>query len=254
MKTLRVQAVLATTRKLDKYGGFQLTRDQLESLLQSVQGQAIPMVMNHDSLQGVKASNVEAHIVELDQEDALVIEFDVPADRWDEIQSVWAQAGAPGGFSYTTTATQEIFGEGPPLIVIAADADAFTDEERSAAGKAAASLGPVEVQYIFEFAAELEAARIILEIASQFCVGIAGSLAATTIKDAVDKLFGGNKRQSRVDIRVFNEDGTIKAAGVVHTDDPDVVGRAIEGLEHMGQSGHDVERFDADSKGWVPPS
>jgi hypothetical protein len=65
-----------------------------------------------------------------------------------------------------------------PVLVISADAAAFSDSERAEAGEVLSSLGPTQVNRLYQLSV-VDLARVIIEIWPSLAIGVAGSGLAT---------------------------------------------------------------------------
>jgi hypothetical protein len=129
----RIRATLATTDYVPSYGGFRLSLQDLELMLDQVTAGAVQTRLFHDSRRPLHVENVEARIEQRpDGEYALRVEFDADEDRWAEYEAERDAQGGPGGLSFTLVGTFEnLPGSGEPTsvaIMVAADAAHFSDQ------------------------------------------------------------------------------------------------------------------------------
>jgi hypothetical protein len=148
-----IRATLATTERIPAYGGFRLSLQDLETILDELKTGAVETRLSHDSRRPLHVENVKASIERRpDGEYALWVEFDADEDGWAEYEAERDAQGGPGGLSFTLMGTFEnLPGRGEPTsvsVVVAADAAHFSDQEIRAAAEALADAGPVKGQSV----------------------------------------------------------------------------------------------------------
>jgi hypothetical protein len=152
-----IRATLATTERIPAYGGFRLSLQDLETILDELKTGAVETRLSHDSRRPLHVENVKASIERRpDGEYALWVEFDADEDGWAEYEAERDAQGGPGGLSFTLMGTFEnLPGRGEPTsvsVVVAADAAHFSDQEIRAAAEALADAGPVKASRFYQFA------------------------------------------------------------------------------------------------------
>lgn len=243
-----VSAVLASTQRVEKYGGVRLTVEALEGLRDQLNEGHVPMQMNHSALKRLDAQVVDARIEERpDREHVLVVDLDFDEDDWAAVEAEWTEAGVLGGFSAAATEIQEKV-DGPPErhVVLIADAGAYSDEIRAKAAQAFSGQAKVEVRRLYQFA-EPEVAKIAVE----FAMAIAADLAAGGLINALMALVGSRQGPSVIEFKLEQPDGGTKTA-LVETDDPDMVRVAAEGLTQIDSTSQSVLVLDVDGMTWRP--
>jgi hypothetical protein len=138
----RIRGTLATTDRIPAYGGFRLSVEELETMLEELTAGAVETRLSHDSRRPLHVENVEAGIERRpDGEYALWVQLDADEDRWAEYEAERNAQGRPGGLSFTLTGTFEnLPGRGEPTsvsVMVAADAAHFSDQ-----GGACGAAGP----------------------------------------------------------------------------------------------------------------
>jgi|SRR5687767_14903188 len=253
--TIRVSVVVATDGHVGKYGGISLAPEALHSMAEALNSGGIPMTWNHDPRQPVKAKNVTARVEELESGRlAVVAEFDVEADAWAEIESHFADAGVPGGFSFTASTPISVIGpETADRITLAAEADHFDEADVVAAAELLAMETSVHAQTLFQFSAVQEVARIIIEMGAGVIVVLGPEIIGAALYDAV-KLLLGRKRQpgrTMVDFRVEEGNGVRRTQAIVVTDDPEVAGTAIRECYRQISDLRGIVEYDPLTGTWV---
>jgi len=144
-----LEVIVATTHRVEKYGGVQLAESALQQIVDALNAGTLPMIGHHDWTKPIRTRDLEASIVELtDGEKAVRLVGLVHQDDWEA-------AGQIGGMSFTTF---DVFGiaEGPHApgtepVKLAADAGWFTDEDIGAACSLISQLAPTEAARILQF-------------------------------------------------------------------------------------------------------
>jgi hypothetical protein len=246
MAQLTVKARIASTHPVEKYGGVRLDVRVLHQMATALNAGHLPMTFDHSALHPISVSNVQAQVVELEGDEyAVDATFDVDEDDWRVVQQRFDKAGVRGGFSFTGGEKQLEPSRRPALVSLAADAAAFSDEERAEAWQLLEATGPAEVSRLYQFSAP-ELLRVVLDvwaIAGPFVVNIASS----GIYDALKSLITRHRAPTVVEIREHRPDGSYSTA-VITTSDPTVLRMALETLS--AAPAQDVKRFDPESSQW----
>lgn len=223
-----VTGTLATTQPMSKYGGIQLALVALEQMRDQIKAGGAPMHLNHRANGSLDSTILDVRIEQIsDTDHALVIDFDANRDAWEAVEDEWNAAGAPGGFSAAITQLQEkLAGPQVPPAVLASDAAAYTDEERTEAARLISQPAAVEVRRLFQFS-DLEFAKIALEFTREVGAGL--------LVGAVCYLVGRRDGDSHVEIRRTEANGTTTTA-VLDTSDPEIVRAALESLDSLDVS------------------
>lgn len=203
------------------------------------------MLFDHDPRQPVVATILDANVVALDSTDwALKAEFEVEADAWQPIQDRFDAEGVPGGFSFSATVPQATPPSGQtPLVVLAADAAAWTDLDREKAGAILNEVAPTSVARLFQYSG-VELATI------YFILGNVGlSVLGSAAYDAIKYLIAKRDGSTRIEIHRQDPDGTT-AKAIVITDNPDIAQEALETLKDNGPS-KSGQHFDAKKHLWL---
>jgi hypothetical protein len=217
---------IATTDRVPKYGEWRLTRDVLEEFAERVQNDELPMLFEHDAAHPIAAVWVSSEVVALDNgEYALDATFEVVESDWEVVQAKWAEHGVPGGFSFTATTEQAPPASGEaPVVVLAADAAAWSDADRAEAAALLDEVVPTATARLFQYSAAVEAATVF--IISGVGIGVLGNATYDALKRLILRREGAS---TRIEFHRRESDGsTVKA--IVTTSDPEVAKAALETL------------------------
>jgi hypothetical protein len=251
MADVTVSARIASTRPLEKYGGISLDVRVLHQMATELNAGSVPMNFGHSSLDPVTVRNVSATVLELDDEHALDATFDVDAREWEQIEQRFAAAGVPGGFSFSAGEIQIPASRGQrPEVGLAADAAAFTDEERAEAWRRLEGTGSAQVSRLYQFDSS-EIIRVIIDIwaiTGPFVVNIASS----GIYDALRYLVGRHQGLTVVEILDHRADGGTSTS-VIRTNDPEMLRIALETMAAAGDgsAAERLTRHYGAEHGWV---
>jgi hypothetical protein len=202
------------------------------------------MLFNHDATRPLDVKILDAKVVALeDGEFALDATLEAEADAWATVQAEWARAGVRGGMSFTATSPQAgPQSGGTAQIVLAADAAAWSDEDRAAAAALLDAVVPTQVDRLFQFSA-VELATVYL-VLGNVALGVLGNAAY----DAIRRLFRGRTASTRLEIQRTDRNGaTVKA--IVETDDAEVAVAAIEQLAPTQRAA--VIRYEVPKRLWL---
>lgn len=249
MTLMTVTARVASTHPVAKYGGVRLSRDALRQMETAFNSGLVPMTFDHSSLAPLPARNLTAQVVDLDDgEQALDATFEIEEEVWKAVEGKFDRADVPGGWSFTAGEPQVLPSTNEkPLVVISADAAAFTDADRKAAWEAISESAPAQVNRLFQFSAAAEVARVIVEIWPEVGVALGVNLSSSVIYDGLKRLFSKGRKKATVEIRRNYADGT-ETNAIVTTDDPEMIRLALERLDDRQQAVTIV--FDLDEQTW----
>lgn len=216
------------------------------------------MQFNHDAAQRIESRCLEADVVDIEHGfHAVEADFEIKASDWHAWQQQLAEAGAPGGMSFTASEkVTEIPAASPGTTVqleIYGDAAWFSDDDLVDAGQYLAEVANVRVGRLLQFS-HLPACRIIVEYvhesgglsAAAMGVSIGLNLIAASIFAGVTRLLRKRKKPAATDVptpqlieaavpqielhRVSQPNGpTVQTLKIV-TDDEEVLRRALDRL------------------------
>lgn len=246
MAITTVTARIASTHPVDKYDGIRFGREVMEQMADALNAGTIPMNFDHSALLPLEATNIVASVVDLDDgESAVDMTFDIDDEVWRSIEDRFSAAGVPGGFSFTTGVLQIAPAHGgQAVLVISADAAAFSDSERADAGEVLSSLGPTQVNRLYQLSV-VDLARVIIEIWPSLAIGVASS----GLYDALRRLISGRREPTTIEIHRYRPDGS-QAKAIIRTEDQEIVRIALENLAEE-QETHAIH-FDAERQIWCP--
>jgi hypothetical protein len=221
-------ALVATTHPVSKYGGFQLSEQNLEQMVAALSSGKLPMLGHHDWSKPVRTRNVLASVVTLeDGEKGVRLECEVQSQDLDAV-------GEIGGMSFTTFAPLGRV-EGPhvgqPDLRLSADAAAFSEADIARASELMAEIAPVEARLLFQFNA-LETARFVLELGYIVVLTLGPNLAASAIWDGVRHLIIHRRHspelgaKTRIEMVTPLSDGR-EVIGLIDTNDPETARLAL---------------------------
>ncbi len=232
----RKRRVLATTDPIPAYGGFRLELENLESLAQSLRSQSVPMRSFHDAREPLYVENVDAEIRQRpDGEYQLWVEFDVEEEGWARYEADREARGAPGGLSFTITATiGQLTSEPIPglaSIEIAADAHHFSDDEILATADEFANAGNVKASRLYQFSA-VPAALVLIQFVFQELAQIPPGIISAWLYDAWQHFRRPGQPDPALTME-FIEGPRKTTASIPASIDPTIAVRAIEAIESI---------------------
>ncbi len=228
---IALEAVVATTHRVEKYGGVKLAESALQQIVDALNSGTLPMIGHHDWTKPIRTRDVEASLVELaDGEKGVRLVGLVHQDDWDA-------AGHVGGMSFTTF---DVFGmaegphpEGTEPVKLAADAGWFADEDIGTACSIMSQLAPAEGARLLQFSA-VDLARISLELGLIYVTTWGPGIAQNAIWDGLKFLMlrrlkrtpdGELESSTRIELVTSLPVGAVTA--VIDTNDPDVAQKAL---------------------------
>jgi hypothetical protein len=241
---MRVKARIASSHKLDAYGGHKHPDGLLKLLAAAVRANQLPMVIDHDVTRPLDREVLDAKVIKLeDGHEAVEVLMDVDADGWAEYQAQLGEAGVPGGMSFTFSKPwAELFKEDSDVtarLSIYGDPEHFTDEAIEAAGERLIEVGPTKVGALYQFssvttcrivieyvhsAGGIEGAAILLQVAIQS--------ASTAIVEAAKYLLSHRRKTSdgtpAIELRVV--DAGSQRSFSVQTEDASAFERSVAAL------------------------
>jgi hypothetical protein len=239
-----VKATIATTGPVPKYTGWRLSRGVLQDMAERLAQNTVPMLFDHDAREPIECRVISTQVVQrTDGEWALEAELSFDDESWCAIQDRFDAAGAPGGFSFTASVTQQHPKTGAPAeVCLAADAAAWTDRDRAEAGALLDEIVPTRVDRLFQYSA-VELATILL-LLGNVALGVLGN----ATYDVIKRLMRGRTGLTRVEIEFSKADGSA-AKAVILTDDPEVVREALDALSSKEPSA--TMHYDVNRRLWL---
>lgn len=230
---LAFEAIVATSHRVEKYGGVALADTALEEIAAGLNSGQLPLTGNHDWTKPIRAKDLEATLVTLDDGERGVRLTGLVE------QSDWAAVGEIGGWSFSTS---EPLGraEGPnpdaPAITLSADAGWFDDQTISEVCSIMCALAPTNGARLMQFAA-VDIARVIIEISYNLVAALGPGLATNALWDAIKYLLLHQKSRhnvgatspTRIELKTNLDSGEV--IGIIDTSDPAVASRALASYE-----------------------
>lgn len=190
---VEVEVILATTHRVEAYGGIRVAPEALEQMASQVRSNTGAMVFEHDWTRPFDATTKSATVrLRDDGEYELVAVLDVDADQWNDWAAQLEATGAPGGWSFATPERIGQWGDGDgdgAPVALAADAHHFSDEAIIEATREFVPSGAsvIAVDRYYQFAAEPPAV-VILSLLAQFALAVPPSLLANYIFAAFSRV------------------------------------------------------------------
>jgi hypothetical protein len=234
----RAETIVATTHRIPAYGGFQLERQTLEEMAQTLNSQSVPMRMFHDPRVPLRVANVDASVRQRpDGEYELRVDFDVDETDWARFEAERSDRGGPGGMSFTITeplGKRQRQGEAAPIsVVVAADAHHFTDGQILAAANEFVGADSVEARRLYQFSAA-PAALALIQFFLQGGAQVPPGMISAWLYDALRHFRRGAHQSPGVTLEL--KEGAngreVRAVIPVGTDSP-VAERAIAAFESV---------------------
>ncbi len=255
---IEVEVIIATTRRVEAYGGIRLAPVALEQMATQMRSNARQMVFDHDWQRPFDATTKSATVRPRDDgEFELVAVLDVDKDQWNEWAAKLEAEGAPGGFSFATPARIGQYGAGDgdtAPVSLAADAHHFSDEAIIEAGHEFLPSGAtvIAVDRYYQFSAEPPPV-VMLHLLMQFALAVPPSVLANYIFAAFSRLQRGRTASSTFRTVLEDEvdaDGTRRRRALFEltTSDRKALRTGIEKMiEKIGEQG--TFGFDGDEWG-----
>jgi hypothetical protein len=232
-KYVHVEGIAASTHLFEsRYGPTRLDRKALEGLAKDMVDHPETFNAHHDPSQAWRVRNVQAWIEPVDdQEFVLRFSLEVLESDHDRFLEQASQAGVvTPGFSFAHT---EVVGAEVPraTVTIAGDAADFDDDELL--GYAKYFDEPLEVRRLYQYAAEAEIIRFVLELAVAGFAWDGFKFSAKKTFEALQAKATSSRRRVAVDIRATSSG---RRNRVFLEPDGDVAA-ALEALQRIYETG-----------------
>lgn len=233
----RERGVLATTDPIPAYGGIRLSLEALESMAQRLKSGPVPTRLFHDAREPLYVQNVDAEVRQRpDGEHELWVEFDVEEVGWADYEAERDARGGPGGLSFTLTEPFAELGSeagpGPVSVVVAADAQHFSDDQILAAARELGAVGSVTASRLYQFAA-VSTALVLVQFLLQEGAQIPPGVFSAWLYDAL-RHFRPGQASPAVNLEITEGAGGRKVtASIAAGTDPSIFERAITAFESV---------------------
>ena len=227
MRTVRAR--VATSHPTGTaYGRIVIPENVMQSMASELAGGKIPLTFNHNSDYAITATNISAGVEDLDDGyRAVWIEFDVPDDEWNFVQSQFDERGVKGGFSFT--ATELISAPASEAgFFLAADAHHFSDDVIRTASEALPADYGVRIERAYQFTIIPEAAAF-LTFTVAVLQGVPANLLSQMIYNALSNFIRPGGR-SVFNLRLKKSANKIVTTVRIETSDATELRRMIEQL------------------------
>jgi hypothetical protein len=256
--------IIASTHTLKKYQGrFTLSVDDLDEMAVSLRDGLTVMNQQHDPLRPSTMTVISAEIEpDADGENSVLkVNFLVDENEWAAFISGLKERGAPGGFSYARSVPFAQNRDGQATVVIAADAEFFTQEEiAEAAGLYRANDHEiVELAELVQFSSA-DVCQIVVVMQQPptstlqtWGPAVVGGLIGPVL---IGLAKAGTFIRYRLKLRDLESVGD-RLEAIVETADREVIEEAVAGLDQLEDSwrnGEDSQlwAFDESNCLWVP--
>lgn len=190
-----LEAIVATTHRVEKYGGIRLSEGALQQIADALNTGQVPMLGQHDWLRPIRTQRLRAQLVTLlDGERAVRLTGLVHSQDREAVGDV-------SGMSFSTQLSiGRAVGLNPEAepVKLSADAASFDDSVIATACSLMSAQAPAEGYRLYQFSA-LDDLRIILEMGLNLVVALGPELATSAIWDGI-KLMLGSVRDKRHDL------------------------------------------------------
>lgn len=240
---LEVEAIIATSHPVEKYGGVQLADAVLEQIASAPRAGELPMLIGHDLRRPLTSRVLDAVVRErADGFKEVWARIVVERREWEEYKRDREAIGAPGGFSFSATEPLAALPFALPAesseIMLAGDAAHWTDRELVGAAEDFTTLGRVVVARRYQFAQGPEAVLVL-----QVALPILTSIVGTAAYEALRKLW---RKHTRTVLHLHVVDDGHEVVAHLETSDPSGLGAAVHSIESAVQSRPDVIAWDGE--------
>lgn len=238
---VEVEAIIATSHPVEKYGGVQLADSVLDQIAGALRAGELPMLIGHDLRRPLTSRVLDAAVRERpDGFKEVWARIVVDRRSWEEYERDRDAAGAPGGFSFSATEPLRALPAANPAetseIMLAGDAAHWTDAELIGAAEDFAGLGCVAVARRYQFAQGPEAVLVL-----QVALPILTSIVGTAAYEALKKLW---RKHPTTVLHLHVEDDGREVVAHLETTDPSGLDAAVRSIESALQSRPDVLFWD----------
>lgn len=252
MGRLRAKAIMTTSQPIEAYGGFQLPDETLYEFAEKLRSDQLRFFKNHDPRQPWDAVVVNAGVEDRDDGYKQVwAEFDVDEDDWEQWQHHLEASGAPGGMSFSLLETLETFGDGAPLVTLAADPSHFDQEIIVDAARRLADIGTSHAGVYFQFAHQPDPVIVfilVMEAVRSVGVGVVANYLYEALKSIRKSRKSGLGQPTIFDFTLEKEGARFIEARLESTSD-EVLKHAIDAFTRLAEEG--VYDFDHQRRRWT---
>lgn len=230
---VEAEMILATDTLLDtRHGPVQLPVETLRQLAEQMNQEQRHMTAQHDPSRPLRIRNQRADVEQAkDGKWLLKMRAEVYREDWDQWQALVAAAGAPGGMSIGVTQPIRVE-DNTPGLVITGDAADFPDDDLLDLAADAPDEVPVNVARLYQFAADPEAVRLIIEFTASVVAGVSTNLLYNWLKRTVRRLRDRGaelNRRSALDVRFRQEpNGAVEFEARTWLDDDEKVVETLD--------------------------
>jgi hypothetical protein len=241
-----MKGVVATTKPMTIYGGFQFTEAEVRRIVEMIEKGTLPIGMHHDPRVSVSVDLMKATL-EIDEEGFLLAALEVEVD-----QAEWEERGGSSVGGWSVSVTRRLPGTGhadSPAIQIAADAHWYSDEEIAAASQSLGESGlEIDPRRLYQFSIDPTSLLTVTFYLHQLA-GVPVGLLTSYVYDALKRMVGRSDRKSRFCLDFDNETGLLTRA-YLETESEDVLKLAVSQLPELIEKQGRYE-YSIDEEGWV---
>lgn len=258
------EAIVATTHRVDKYGGVALADSALSQMVEALNSGQLPLIGHHDWTKPLRTKELVASLVTLDDgERAVKLVGLVDQGDWDAV-------GEIGGMSYSACEPLgRVDGPNPQAdpLQLSADAAWFDDQSIAEACSVMSRLAPVEGARLLQFSAA-DIARVIVEIGYAYVATLGPGLATNALWDGIKYLLLHRRARAeatsaphtRIEMRTPLPTGG-EVVGIIDTEVPSVASEALATYAHSvtsafesGEQGKRIAVWNGPGVegGWIP--
>ncbi len=206
----------------------------------------LPMRFQHDLARPIAPMNVTAGMEQMDDgELAVWTEFDIDEEVWGRFEAERLEAGAPGGFSFSTTETFATRGKPPYDLAIAADASYFPAPATLATAETLPPGLSVELAELFQFSWVPEP-KVLIEIGMALLMSTPSDLLGLLLSDVANRL----KAQLKEDAPAPTFELRVSRTPKTRTTQVKITAQSDEGLHQAMQQVPDILRAEGQAAFW----
>ncbi|MDP9469874.1 MAG: hypothetical protein M3Q71_04285 [Chloroflexota bacterium] len=173
MALIEVGGVLATTQRIPKYGGLQLTIDDLHHFAKQLLNGGIPMLLDHDERQRLQPQLRDVQVRQSDTGEYSELRVVMLVE-----ENEWERWGERRGFSISFYKNIKIYQplSRPPFIGLGVEAFYFADDVVDTAARQLLPNFNVETARLYQLIEWIDVAKVTVDIVYDVLVNIQGSL------------------------------------------------------------------------------
>jgi hypothetical protein len=173
---MRFRARVADTTPISAYGGVQLSLSTLQGLKRNLEEKTIQFSLEHDPARPIELWIVESEIISVTpHHQALLVTAECTLETFETLPKESDGYTLRGGISVSVTEPISARSESSPVVVIAADANNWTDRDLIETGQQVISTVPLSINRLFQFST-VPAALVVLEVLKDVGFGVISNI------------------------------------------------------------------------------